>query len=52
MMQHFSFDFGDPVYELAGWKVGAQIITFENTYGLDPDLVRVEDDLIAACGLR
>jgi len=51
-MQHFSFDFGDPVYELAGWKVGAQVITFENTYGLDPDLVRVDDGVIATCGLR
>ncbi|MFW5866920.1 MAG: hypothetical protein ACOCX2_03825, partial [Armatimonadota bacterium] len=51
-MQHFSFDFGDPSYELAGWKVGAQVITFENTYGLDPERARVEQDALKCDGLR
>lgn len=41
-MQHFSFDFRDPVFDLGGWRVGLQVITFENTYGLDPQQTRVE----------
>jgi len=41
-MDQFSFDFGDPVFDLNGWKVSLQVITFENTYGLDPDSTRLE----------
>ncbi len=51
-MQQFSFDFGDPSYDLGGWRVGAQLITFENTYGLDPERTRVENGAIFADGLR
>ena len=36
-MHQFSFDFGDPVFEIGGWRLGLQVITFENTYGLDSD---------------
>lgn len=36
-MQRFSFDFNDPMFDLQGFKVGVQLHTFENTYGLDPD---------------
>jgi hypothetical protein len=35
-VQQFSFDFRDPLFDVAGWRVGLQVITFENTYGLDP----------------
>jgi hypothetical protein len=35
-MQQFSFDFGDPLFDVGGWRIGLQVITFENTYGLDP----------------
>ena len=27
-MHQFSFDFGDPFFDLAGWQVGLQVITF------------------------
>lgn len=42
-MQHFSFPFGDPVFPLGDWHVSVQIITFENTYGLDAARSRVEE---------
>ena len=35
-MQQFSFDFSDPVFDIDGWRLSAQVITFENTYGLPP----------------
>ncbi len=35
-MQLYSYDFRDPVFELAGWKLSFQVITLENVYGLDP----------------
>ena len=41
-MHQFSFDFGDPIFDLSGWHVGLQVITFENTYGLDPDRTRLQ----------
>jgi hypothetical protein len=54
-MHQFSFDFGDPFFDLAGWQVGLQVITFENTYGLDPDRMNLEARdggfVIAADGL-
>jgi hypothetical protein len=36
-MQRFSFDFGDPVFDIGGWRLSVQVTTFENTYGLDPE---------------
>jgi len=54
-MQQFSFDFRDPWFDLGGWQIGVQVITFENTYGIDPDLVvRGEgpNPAVATCGLR
>jgi hypothetical protein len=54
-MHQFSFDFADPFFDLAGWQVGLQVITFENTYGLDAARARLQlrDDgfAIAADGL-
>src|SRR4030065_54736 len=47
-MHQFSFDSGDPFFDLDGWQVGLQVITFENVYGLDPELTRVEED--GGCG--
>jgi|SRR5579884_474659 len=41
-MQRFSYDAGDPVFDLDGWRVSAQVITFENAYGLDPAKTAVE----------
>ena len=43
-MHQFSFDFSAPFFDLGGWQVALQIITFENVYGLDPELTRVEED--------
>ncbi len=51
-MQQFSFDFGDPEYTVSGWRLGLQVITFENTYGLDPARTDVEGSVIVAGGLR
>src|SRR3989304_4131619 len=44
LMHQFSFDFGDPFFDLGGWQIALQIITFDNVYGLDPELTRVEED--------
>ncbi len=35
-MQQFSFDFRDPVFDVDGWRLSCQVISFENTYGLPP----------------
>lgn len=43
-MQFFSFDFGDPTFDLRGWDVSCQVITFENTYGIDPEALDVDGD--------
>lgn len=55
-MQQFSFDFNDPFYEAYGWELGLQVITFENTYGLDPERTTVGEEgdssTISAEGLR
>lgn len=54
-MQQFSFDFRDPLFDLAGRQIGVQIITFENTYGIDPDLVSrgtMPNAALEARGLR
>ena len=41
-MQRFSYNAPEPVFEIDGWRVSVQVITFENVYGLDPDAIRVE----------
>lgn len=43
-MHQFSFDFSDPTFDLSGWRVGLQVVTFENTYGLDPERTEVSAD--------
>jgi hypothetical protein len=54
-MQQFSFDFDDPFFDIAGWQIALQIVTFENTYGLDPGLTGIVEEggrwLIEAGGL-
>ena len=55
-MQQFSFDFRDPIHDVHGLKLGLQVITFENTYGLDPDRTTMtgsgDAQLIRAEGLQ
>jgi hypothetical protein len=41
-MQFYSFDPGDPSFEMDGWTISFQIVTLENTYGLASDHVRLE----------
>ena len=36
-MQFYSFDAKDPVFEIDGYKLSFQVITLENTYGLDSE---------------
>jgi hypothetical protein len=36
-VHQFSFAFNDPTFEVKGWKISFQVITFENVYGLDPE---------------
>ena len=36
-MQFYSFDVKDPVFDVDGWRLSFQVITLENTYGLDPE---------------
>jgi hypothetical protein len=36
-LQFYSFDAKDPVYEVGGWRLSFQVVTLENTYGLDPE---------------
>jgi hypothetical protein len=43
-MQQFSFDFNDPVFDIAGWRLSAQVITFENTYGLPAATIERDGD--------
>jgi hypothetical protein len=33
-MQEFSFDPHDPVFDIGGWHLSLQVISFENTYGI------------------
>ncbi len=40
-MHQFSFDFGDPTFDLDGWLAALQVITFQNTYGLDRECARL-----------
>ncbi len=41
MVQLFSFDFGDPRLDANQWNLSYQVITFENTYGMDPDSIQI-----------
>src|SRR5262245_35950809 len=43
-MQFYSFDTGDPVFDIGGWKLSFQIITLENIYGLSPDHTTVNNE--------
>jgi len=40
-MQQLSYEPNDPWFEIDGWRLGVQVITFENVYGLDPEAVTV-----------
>ncbi len=40
-MQQLSYDPPDPWFEITGWHITVQIITFENVYGLDPEATAV-----------
>jgi hypothetical protein len=56
-MQFLSFDARDPLFEIDGWTLSFQVITLENLYGLDPDLIQIEQAdagrwLIRCNGLR
>ena len=43
-MHFYSFDTGDPVFEVGGWALSFQVITLENIYGLAPDAVTTSAD--------
>ncbi len=43
-MHFYSFDTGDPVFEVGGWALSFQVITLENIYGLASDAVTVSAD--------
>jgi hypothetical protein len=40
-VDQLSFEPRDPLFEVEGWRLGVQIITFENIYGLEPEAARV-----------
>jgi hypothetical protein len=40
-MQQLSYKPQDPLFEIAGFRIGLQVITFENIYGLDVGSTRV-----------
>lgn len=42
-MHRFSFPFENPTFDLNGWQVSLQVITFENTYGLSADRTSLHD---------
>jgi len=41
-LQFYGFDVKDPVFEIGGWRLSFQVITLENTYGLDPEATTLE----------
>ena len=43
-MQQLSYDPRDPSIEIDGWRLGVQVITFENIYGLDADAITTTRD--------
>ncbi len=51
-MHFYSFDLRDPLFEIEGFKLGFQLITLENTYGLDPARTTLKadgDNWVLAC---
>ncbi len=44
VLHQFSFDSGDPFFTAGGWQVALQVITFANTYGLDPEHTTATED--------
>lgn len=56
VVHQFSFDTGDPFFDLGGWQAALQVVTFENTYALDPALTDTSADAgrwtVEARGLR
>ncbi len=40
-MQQLSYDPNDPWFDIDGWEIAAQVITFDNIYGLDGDVATV-----------
>jgi hypothetical protein len=42
-MQFYGFDFRDPIFNVDGWKLSFQVITLENTYGLDPNEITIDN---------
>ncbi len=43
-MQQLSYDPRDPWFDVHGWRLALQIITFENVYGLDPEATVVTEE--------
>jgi hypothetical protein len=43
-VHQFGFDFADPFFELGGYGLALQVITFENTYALDPRQTRLAEE--------
>lgn len=43
-MQFYSFDIGDPLIDIGGWRLSFQIVTLENIYGLSADHLEVSQD--------
>jgi hypothetical protein len=43
-VQQLSYDPQDPVIEIDGWRLGVQVITFENVYGLDTTAITTTRD--------
>jgi hypothetical protein len=39
-VHQFGFDFADPFFEVGDYRLALQVITFENTYALDPRQTR------------
>ena len=51
-MQQLSYDPHDPWFDVYGWEIAAQVITFENIYGLDSEastVARQGDHTVIAC---
>lgn len=40
-MHQLSYDPNDPWFDVDGWRLALQVITFENLYGLDPEATTV-----------
>ena len=42
-MQFHSFDTRDPLFDVGRWRISFQVITLENTYGLDAEHTMLEE---------